>query len=101
MKEENKVITTADFITRLADKGYTKKDSAVILGDVLEVAYEAIQNGEEIHIIGFGSLSAFETKPKRVMNISTGKVEDVAPYMKIRFKPGLALKRAAEKAGAD
>lgn len=96
MKKSDKVLTTADFITRLADKGYTKKDSSTVLYDVLGVIYEAIRAGEEVHLVGFGAFSAIDTKPKKIMNIQTGKQETVAPHKKIKFKPGLTLKRAAE-----
>lgn len=96
MNSSNGVVTTADFITRLADKGYTKKDSAVILGDILDVIYEAVRDGEEVRLIGFGTFGTIETKPKKIMNIQTGKAETVAPHKKVKFKPGLSLKRAAE-----
>lgn len=87
---------TADFITRLADKGYTKKDSAIILGDVLDIIYEAIRTGEEVRITGFGSFSTIDTMPKEIRNIQTGELETVASHKKVKFKPGLSLKRAAE-----
>lgn len=91
-----KVLTTADFVTRLADKGYTKKDSTTILYDVLAVIYDAIRSDEEVHLIGFGAFSTIDTKPKKIRNVQTGKEETVAPHKKIKFKPGLTLKRAAE-----
>ena len=96
MNKTEKVVMTADFVTRLADKGYTKKDSAVILHDVLEVIYDALRAGEEVRLVGSGSFDSIETKPKKIMNIQTGKQETVAPHKKVKFKPGLTLKRAAE-----
>ena len=94
--ESEKIVTTADFITRLADMGYTKKDSSTVLYDVLKVIYNAISAGEEIRLIGFGSFSTIDTKPKKIRNVHTGKEETVATHKKIKFKPGLTLKRAAE-----
>ena len=94
---EKGIVLTADFVTRLADKGYTKKDSAVILGDVLDVIYEAMRAGEEVRLTGFGVVGTVYTKPKKIRNIQTGKVETVAPHKKVAFRPGLALKRAAER----
>lgn len=96
MKNTNNVVTTPDFITRLADKGYTKKDSATVLGDFLDVIYEAIRAGEEVRLVGFGTFSVIDAKPKRIMNINTGKTEVVAAHSKLKFKPGTTLKRAAE-----
>lgn len=92
----NKVIRTSEFVTRIADKGYTKKDSAVILKDVLDVIYGAIKNGEEISLVGFGSFKAFETKPKRIRNINTGELDIAKAHMKVKFVPGITLIRAAE-----
>lgn len=94
----NKKIMTADFITRLADKGYTKKDSAVIVADFLAVIYDAIEHGEEVRLIGFGAFSAKETKQKEFVDVTTGKKTISAPHKKVCFKPGEALKRAAEAA---
>lgn len=96
MEEKGVVVSTADFVTRLADKGYTKKDSAIILADVLDVIYEAMRAGEEVRLFGFGSFGAIYTKPKKIRNIQTGKVDTVAPHKKVAFRPGLALKRAVE-----
>ena len=89
---------TADFIDRLADKGYTKKDSAVIIGDVLDVIYEAIENGEEVKLMGFGSFSVKKTKAKEYVDVHTGKRAKTAPHNKVSFKAGNALKRSAELA---
>lgn len=91
-------IGTADFITRLADKGYTKKDSAVIVADVLDVFYEAAKNGETVSLNGFGQMRVKRVKPKDIVNIQTGKRETVPAHNVIKFTPGLALKGAAESA---
>lgn len=96
MDEEKKVITTADFVTRLADKGYTKKDSAVILADVLDVIYEAIRAGEEVKLFGFGSFSVSEYPAKMSHNVATGEMRMTAAHKRIKFKPFLALKYAVD-----
>jgi len=97
----NKVLTTADVVTRLADKGYTKKDSAVVLGDVLDVIYEAMSDGDEVRIIGFGSFSVIDAKAKRFVNVQTGELSSVPAHKKIKFKAGEALKRAANGTGVN
>ena len=92
----DKKIGTAEFITRLADKGYTKKDSAVILADVLDVIYEAAREGESVNLMGFGCFKVKEMAAKDIVNINTGKRETVPAHMQVRFIPGLSLKAAAE-----
>ena len=92
----DKKIGTADFITRLADKGYTKKDSAVIVGDVLDVFYEAFRNGEDVSLTGFGKFSIKQVKPRRIYNISLKKYDIVPPYNTVKFTPWLALRKTVE-----
>ncbi len=93
----NKVLT-ADFIDRLADKGYTKKDSAVILADVLDIIYDAIEHGEEIRLMGFGTFTVKQTKSKEYVDVRTGQRAKTKPHNKVSFRAGNALKRAAEEA---
>ncbi len=95
---DNKTVMTADFINRLADKGYTKKDSAIILADVLDIFYNAIENGEEVKLTGFGSICAKPTKAKEYLDVRTGERKVSRAHNKISFKPGMTLKRAAEMA---
>ena len=101
MSESERVITTADFITRLADKGYTKKDCAIIVADVLDVFYEAIRNGESVNLTGFGCLKVKRVNDKDIVNIQTGKRETVPAHNVVKFTPGLALKAAAEEADLE
>ena len=90
-----KRIGTADFITRLADKGYTKKDSAIIISDVLDVIYEAIRKGETVSLIGFGNFQVRRMKDKEIINIQTGERGIVPAHNTVKFTPGLAMKAAA------
>ena len=85
-------------ITRIADKGYTKKDSAVILGDILDAICDAVAEGYEVCLSGFGSFSSIETKPRRARNVQTGEEMIIPAHRKLKFKPGAALRRAAEGA---
>ena len=66
------LITTPDIVTRLADKGYTKKDSAIVLADVLDVIYEGLREGKRVRITGFGEFSVIEAKAKKIMNVNSG-----------------------------
>ena len=94
---DDKIITTADFISRLAEKGYTKKDSATIVSDVLDVIYNAMSNGEMIRITGFGTMGVKETSPREFRDIVTGETRMSKAHKKVYFKPGLTLARCVEK----
>ena len=83
-------------VTRIADKGYTKKDSAVILSDILDAICEAVADGYEVYLSGFGTFGSIETKARRARNINTGEDIIIPAHRKVKFKPGASLKRAAE-----
>ena len=88
-------ITTAELITRLADKGYTKKDSTVIVNDLLDVIYEAIGNGEDVSIVGFGKFQIYNIPPHQVRSVNTGELVMTKPCRRVKFIPGSALLRVA------
>lgn len=66
--------------------------------DVLDVIYEAMSRGEEVKLMGFGSFSVKKTKERTHVNVNTGEHCVLPEHNKISFKPGEALKRAAEMA---
>jgi DNA-binding protein HU-beta len=49
-----------DFIGRLAEKGYTKRDAAIIIDDFIETLEEALVQGESVMFRGFGTFEVRE-----------------------------------------
>lgn len=92
----NNIVRTEDFVTKLADKGYTKKDSATIVKDVFSIFAETIEEGDSLSIIGLGSIKVIETKGKRIKNIRTGEFMNTKPHKRVKYSPGIAIRRALE-----
>lgn len=86
-----------DFINRLSQKGYTKKDSAVILDDMLLTIREALVEGESVFLRGFGIFEVRQRAPKKVL--PPGKTEKVTipGYAVPTFIAGKQLKREVKE----
>ena len=86
-----------DIVDRLAEKGYTKKSSRLILDDFMLVLSEALAEGEEVRLHGFGTFCVKETGERRIVDSVTGG-ESVGPSIKYpRFIPGDSLRRSVRE----
>ena len=75
----------------------TKKDSEAALNGVIEVITEALNKGEKVQLIGFGTFEA-KSRPARVArNPRTGESVEIAACKAPAFKAGKALKDAINK----
>ncbi len=75
----------------------TKKDSEAALNGVIEVITEALNKGEKVQLIGFGTFEA-KSRPARVArNPRTGESVKIAACKAPAFKAGKALKDAINK----
>lgn len=86
-----------DVVERLAGKGYTKKSARLIIDDFMLVLTEALAEGEEIRLHGFGTFCVKETGDRKLRDTETGE-ESVIPSIKYpRFIPGDTLKRSVRE----
>ena len=85
----------AELIEAAASKAsLTKKDVGAAVDAVLDVITEALQKGEKIQLVGFGSFDVKDRAEHIGRNPQT-KQEIVIPATKVvQFKPGKALKDA-------
>ena len=89
----------AELITSMAEKSkLTKKDAETALKAFIESVEEALENGDKVQLVGFGTFQTKETAarqgshprdPQQVINIPASK----APV----FKAGKVLKEAINK----
>jgi DNA-binding protein HU-beta len=79
------VATAAD----LPKAAATKAIDAVMNGIT-----NALKNGEEVRLVGFGTFSVKERAAGTGRNPSTGKEIDIPASKNAKFKPGQALKDA-------
>lgn len=87
------MIKRKDFVDRLAEKGYTKRDAKIIMEDMIMTIREALAAGEDVVFRGFGTFIIYESAPRSYIDQHT-KEWKVAPSMKKpKFIPGKSLRR--------
>lgn len=85
----------AELITAIAEKSeLTKKDSEKALNALLDSIVAALNKGEKVQIIGFGTFEAKKRNAREGINPRTGKPINIAAATVPSFKAGKALKDA-------
>lgn len=76
-----------DLIQRLSETtDYTKKDAEIITGKFLDILKEALINGEDIELRGFGCFRIRLTPERPGRNPKTGEVAIVPSRFVVKFK---------------
>ena len=83
----------ADIAAAVADRiGLSRSDAARAVDAVFGIVAEAIQDGDDVRILGFGTF-ATTTRPAGVgRNPGTGEAIELPAARQIRFKPAQGLK---------
>ncbi|MFZ5431733.1 MAG: HU family DNA-binding protein [Bacteroidota bacterium] len=82
----------AQLIDAIAGKsGLTKADSKKALDAAIEAVTEALQAGDRVALVGFGSFSVSERSARTGRNPQTGKEITIAAKKVVKFKPGAEL----------
>ena len=85
----------AELIASIADKsGLSKADAGKALQAFTESVTAALQDGERISLIGFGSFSVDHRDARTGRNPSTGETIQIAAKNVVKFKPGAGLSKA-------
>lgn len=87
------MVAKEEFIERLSQKGYTKRDAGVVMGDFLRVLEEALVGGEAVMFHGFGTFEVRERAERTGINPQTKEKVVVPSYRAVHFTPGKKLKR--------
>ena len=93
----------SDIVDDLAAKfGHlTKGDTEFAINTILDAMAEALVAGHRIEIRGFGSFSLTRRPPRIGRNPRNGESVAVPEKRVVHFKPGKALREAAEESTAD
>ena len=75
-----------------AKAGMTKKDAAAAVDAVLEVIAEALAQGEDVKITGFGGFEVKERAAREGRNPKTGEPVQIAASKYVSFSAGSVLK---------
>ncbi len=87
----------ADIVEQMAEAvGKSKKDSEKILNGVIECIEDALNEGEKIQLVGFGTFEVRERQPRKGRNPQSGEIINIPGGRVPAFKPGKALRDAVK-----
>jgi DNA-binding protein HU-beta len=82
----------AELIEAMASKAnLTKADAKKALEAFVGATTEALQNGDRVALVGFGSFGLAERKARTGRNPQTGKEINIKAKKVVKFKPGTEL----------
>ncbi len=85
----------AELIDAIADKAnLTKADAARALDAFIDSVTEALKEGDNVTLIGFGTFTVKERKERQGRNPRTGEPMTIKAAKIPAFKPGKSLKDA-------
>lgn len=87
------MIQKEEFIERLAEKGYTKKDARAIMDDFITTLEEALIEGEDVMFRGFGTFEVRERAERVSIQPTTKEAVKIPSYRSVHFTVGKLLKR--------
>ncbi len=83
----------ADLIAKVAEiSNLSKKDATKAVEAVFTSITEALKNGENVQLIGFGNFEVRERTARKGRNPQTGEEIDIPASKVPAFKPGKGLK---------
>ena len=84
-----------DLVQTLAQAAnISKTDAERGLVGLLEHMKKAIEGGERVNLVGFGSFSVIDRAPRVARNPRTGEQVRIPSRRRVKFCPGQALKEA-------
>jgi DNA-binding protein HU-beta len=91
------MLSKSDLVKRLSEKtGKPQKEAEAHLNAFLEVVRDALHNGEEVKIVGFGAFSVQETAPREGVNPRTREKIQIPAGKRVKFSAGKELQDAIE-----
>jgi len=91
-------MTKQEFIDHIASRhGCTKREAEKVIDMFTSSVIDAMGQGKEISLIGFGHFSIGKVAARSGRNPRTGEELQIAAYNQPRFKVGQKLKDACNK----
>ena len=88
----------SELITSMAEKAkMTKKDAEIALKAFTESVEEALEKGEKVQLVGFGTFEVAERAAREGRNPQTGATMNIPASKAPKFKAGKALKDTINK----
>jgi DNA-binding protein HU-beta len=98
IKEGQIIMHKTEFITHIADQHQcTKTEAKKVIGIFTSSVIDAMEQGKEISLIGFGNFTISKVAARNGRNPKTGVALKIAAYNQPKFKVGQKLKNAVNK----
>jgi DNA-binding protein HU-beta len=85
-----------DLINEVSKVINTKKDAQAAVDCVLSSIIKALENGDSVSLVGFGTFKVAERKARKGRNPQTGEEIDIAASKVPKFIAAKALKEAVK-----
>ena len=85
-----------DLVNKVSEVLKSKKDAQAAVDVVLSSITQALENGESVSLIGFGTFKVAERKARKGRNPQTGEEIFIAASKVPKFVAGKALKEAVK-----
>jgi nucleoid DNA-binding protein len=97
-KSANNTIGRQELSKRIAKQAkLSQKQAAEVLEATLDVIREALQNGDEVRLVGFGSFKVRQSAARKGVNPRDRQPIEVPAKERVRFFPGKELSEAVVK----
>lgn len=84
--------TQVEFVNKFSKKGYTKRDSNIIIDDFIDTIIEFLECGDSVSFRDFGKFEVRSRKERESYSVRTGQRVTVGPYNVVHFTTGKFLK---------
>ncbi|MFP4533829.1 MAG: integration host factor subunit alpha [Desulfobacterales bacterium] len=85
-------LTKSQIVKQVNDLGFSNKQSAEIVENLLEIIKTSLENGEDVLVSGFGKFCIKEKAPRRGRNPATGDDLILDARRVVTFKPSGKLR---------
>lgn len=95
----NKRLTKADITNSVKEvvKGLTNEQASKAVATVFQAISNAMERGDEVTIVGFGTFKVTEIPQRQGYNPQTGEAITIAAHNAVKFSAGKQLKEKVNK----
>jgi DNA-binding protein HU-beta len=86
-----------ELVSKIAEKAkLSKKDAGAVVDAFAESVASALENGDKVTLVGFGTFSVVTRKARRGRNPQTGKEINIPARKTPKFTPGKNFKTSVK-----
>ncbi|MBP3722239.1 MAG: HU family DNA-binding protein [Selenomonadaceae bacterium] len=90
-KKEKEIISKSKLVDRISaeTEGITKKDIATVVNAFMGTVVDAVRNGDEVRLIGFGTFKTTHRKARTGRNPQTGEPMKIGASDSFAFRSSI------------